>query len=199
LALACFKDKPAKPPGSASLHAEHQIMEQHQANDQNSNKDTFRSIKELCVYRDFQLLTLSYGINVGCFYAVSTVLNQMVAKSYPNPDDLSGTMGLLIVVSGMLGSVLCGQLLDRTHAFKIIIVLIYLLSLVSMIFFTLVIRLVSETWLLYLVSATLGFFMTGYLPLGFEFAAEITYPHPANTPAGLLNLSAQVRNRPITD
>lgn len=192
LAVVLFKDKPPKPPGSASLHAEHQILEQHQANNQNTNKDTFKSIKELCDDRDFQLLTLSYGINVGCFYAVSTVLNQMVAKSWPNPDDLAGTMGLLIVVSGMFGSVMCGQLLDRTHAFKVIIVLIYLLSLVSMMLFTVVLRLMTGPWPLYIASATLGFFMTGYLPLGFEFAAEITYPHSANTPAGLLNLSAQV-------
>merc|ERR550519_1091199 len=36
------------------------------------------------------------------------------------------------------------------------------------------------------------FFMTGYLPLGFEFAAEITYPESEGTSSGLLNASAQV-------
>lgn len=35
------------------------------------------------------------------------------------------------------------------------------------------------------------FFMTGYLPLGFEFAAEITYPESEATSSGLLNASAQ--------
>ncbi|CAN8006760.1 unnamed protein product, partial [Ixodes hexagonus] len=34
--------------------------------------------------------------------------------------------------------------------------------------------------------------MTGYLPLGFEFAAEVTYPEPEGTSSGLLNASAQV-------
>merc|ERR1712008_512412 len=38
----------------------------------------------------------------------------------------------------------------------------------------------------------LGFFMTGYLPLGFEFAAEITFPESEGTSSGLLNASAQV-------
>ena len=33
--------------------------------------------------------------------------------------------------------------------------------------------------------------MTGYLPLGFEFAAEITYPESEATSSGLLNASAQ--------
>lgn len=36
------------------------------------------------------------------------------------------------------------------------------------------------------------FFMTGYLPVGFEFAAEITYPESEGTSSGLLNASAQV-------
>ena len=35
-------------------------------------------------------------------------------------------------------------------------------------------------------------FMTGYLPMGFEFAAEITYPESEGTSSGLLNASAQV-------
>lgn len=35
--------------------------------------------------------------------------------------------------------------------------------------------------------------MTGYLPVGFEYAAEITYPEPEGTVTGLMNASAQVR------
>jgi len=36
------------------------------------------------------------------------------------------------------------------------------------------------------------FFMTGYLPVGFEFAAELTFPESEGTSSGLLNASAQV-------
>ena len=35
--------------------------------------------------------------------------------------------------------------------------------------------------------------MTGYLPLGFEFAAELTFPEPEGTSSGLLNAAAQVK------
>lgn len=185
VSIVTFRDKPPKPPGSASLHAA-------QEHDSQPKIQAYASILELCKSSDFRYLILSYGINVGVFYAVSTVLNQMVFNIWPDLPDLAGRMGLLIVVSGMAGSVTCGQILDRTHAYKLIIVLIYLFSLVSMVLFTLVLELLNLVWLLYLASITLGYFMTGYLPLGFEFAAEITYPHPANTPAGLLNLSAQV-------
>lgn len=34
--------------------------------------------------------------------------------------------------------------------------------------------------------------MTGYLPVGFEFAAELTYPESEATSSGLLNAGAQV-------
>lgn len=33
--------------------------------------------------------------------------------------------------------------------------------------------------------------MTGYLPVGFEFGAELTFPEPEGTSSGLLNASAQ--------
>ncbi len=42
--------------------------------------------------------------------------------------------------------------------------------------------------------------MTGYLPVGFEFAAEITFPESEGTSSGLLNASAQVlalRKKPL--
>ncbi|XP_077797655.1 choline/ethanolamine transporter FLVCR2 isoform X4 [Macaca mulatta] len=41
-------------------------------------------------------------------------------------------------------------------------------------------------------SKTYNFFMTGYLPLGFEFAVELTYPESEGISSGLLNISAQV-------
>ena len=34
--------------------------------------------------------------------------------------------------------------------------------------------------------------MTGYLPVGFELAAEVTYPASEGTACGLLNTSAQI-------
>lgn len=34
--------------------------------------------------------------------------------------------------------------------------------------------------------------MTGYLPVGFEFAAELTYPESEMISSGLLNVSAQI-------
>ena len=35
--------------------------------------------------------------------------------------------------------------------------------------------------------------MTGYIPVGFELAAELTYPEPEGNSSGLLNCSANVK------
>ncbi len=37
-----------------------------------------------------------------------------------------------------------------------------------------------------------SFFMTGYLPVGFEYGVEITYPENEAISSSLLNVSAQV-------
>ena len=34
--------------------------------------------------------------------------------------------------------------------------------------------------------------MSGYIPVAYEFAAEVTYPAPEGTTSGLLNCSAQI-------
>ncbi|MEQ2188574.1 hypothetical protein GOODEAATRI_016484, partial [Goodea atripinnis] len=41
-------------------------------------------------------------------------------------------------------------------------------------------------------TKTYNFFMTGYLPLGFEFAVELTFPESEGISSGLLNCSAQI-------
>uniref|UniRef100_S4RP25 Major facilitator superfamily (MFS) profile domain-containing protein n=1 Tax=Petromyzon marinus TaxID=7757 RepID=S4RP25_PETMA len=131
------------------------------------------------------------GINTGSFYSVSTLLNQMVIRHYPGNEVAAGWIGLTIVLAGMLGSIICGIWLDRTKTFKQTTLTVYILSFVFMVVFTFTLDL-GYMWLVFLTAGLLGFFMTGYLPLGFEFAAEITYPESEGTSSGLLNASAQI-------
>ena len=70
-------------------------------------------------------------------------------------------MGLLLTLAGTVGSVVCGIILDKTHLFKMTTLVLYLLSLIGMAFFTGAVYL-PTVWPLYFVSAFLGFFMTGY-------------------------------------
>ncbi|XP_023668675.1 choline/ethanolamine transporter flvcr2b-like isoform X3 [Paramormyrops kingsleyae] len=68
---------------------------------------------------------------------------------------------------------------------------VYFMTFVGMLVYTFTLDL-GHLWVVFITAASLGFFMTGYLPLGFEFAVELTYPESEGTSSGLLNCSAQV-------
>ncbi|XP_037068044.1 feline leukemia virus subgroup C receptor-related protein 1-like isoform X1 [Pollicipes pollicipes] len=148
------------------------------------------SIVRLLKNRHYILLLVTYGMNVGVFYAISTLLNQVVLIYYPTAEEDAGRIGLVIVLAGMLGSVVCGVWLDKTHRFKGTTLAVYVLSVAGMVAYTFTLPL-GYISVVYITAGLLGFFMTGYLPVGFEFAAEITYPESEGTSSGLLNASAQ--------
>lgn len=84
----------------------------------------------------FILQIFAYGINIGVFVAVSTLLNQFVLLYFPvrsfvkivnmifeysifqNSEEDVGRMGLIMVVLGMLGAIGFGYSLDKTHKYK---------------------------------------------------------------------------------
>ncbi|ETE70458.1 Feline leukemia virus subgroup C receptor-related protein 1, partial [Ophiophagus hannah] len=139
----------------------------------------------------FILLLISYGIMTGAFYSVSTLLNQMILTHYEGEEINAGRIGLTLVVAGMVGSIICGLWLDHTKTYKQTTLVVYILSFVGMVIFTFTLN-CRNLLVVFVTSGVLGFFMTGYLPLGFEFAVEITYPESEGTSSGLLNASAQI-------
>ncbi|KAM3721453.1 putative MFS-type transporter C09D4.1 [Dirofilaria immitis] len=156
-----------------------------------NEKNYYRSLKQLMTNSNFILLFITYGINVGVFYAVSTVLSQMILIFHPNEQESAGMVGLLLVLAGMVGSILCGFILDRFHEFKLTTLVVYMFCTMGMLLFTFLID-ITQMWYIYVSSIFLGFFMAGYLPIGFEFASELTFPIAEGTASGLLNASAQV-------
>ncbi|KAJ8009107.1 hypothetical protein DPEC_G00085420 [Dallia pectoralis] len=150
-----------------------------------------QSIINLFRNRAFILLLVSYGIMTGSFYSVSTILNQMIMACYKNQELNAGRIGLTLVVAGMVGSIICGLWLDHTKTYKMTTLVVYVLSFIGMLVFTFTLAL-NNIYLVFFTAGALGFFMTGYLPLGFEFGVEITYPESEGTSSGLLNAFAQV-------
>ncbi|XP_076872731.1 choline/ethanolamine transporter flvcr2b isoform X2 [Brachyhypopomus gauderio] len=182
LVIFVFQEKPDIPPTQAQAAARLIPAESY---------SYMTSILCLLRNRAFILLIISYGLNVGCFYAVSTLLNRMIIEYYPGEEVNAGRIGLTIVIAGMVGSLICGIWLDRSKTYKQTTFLVYVMSLVGMLVYAFTLNL-GHLWVVFLTAGTLGFFMTGYLPLGFEFAVELTYPESEGTSSGLLNCSAQV-------
>ncbi|KAI3363887.1 hypothetical protein L3Q82_001480 [Scortum barcoo] len=180
--LTVIKDRPPLPPSHAQAVLPDSPLEDY------SYK---QSIINLIKNKAFILLLTSYGIMTGSFYSVSTLLNQMIMACYENQELNAGRIGLTLVVAGMVGSILCGLWLDHTKTYKMTTLIVYVLSFLGMVVFTFTLNL-DSIYLVFFTAGVLGFFMTGYLPLGFEFGVEITYPESEGTSSGLLNAFAQI-------
>eukprot|EP00069_Balaena_mysticetus_P000370 bmy_03516T0 len=182
LVIIVFKEKPKHPPSRA------QSLSYALAS---PDASYLSSIVRLFKNLNFVLLIITYGLNAGAFYALSTLLNRMVILHYPGEEVNAGRIGLTIVISGMLGAMISGIWLDRTKTYKETTLVVYIMTLVGMVVYTLTLNL-GHLWVVFITAGAMGFFMTGYLPLGFEFAVELTYPESEGISSGLLNMSAQV-------
>lgn len=185
LIVILYEDKPPLPPSLAALKQSER------------EQDFLGSLKRLATNWGYLLLLLSYGCNVGVFYALSTLLNRVILAYFPDGAQDAGRIGLVMVLAGMLGSVVCGFVLDATHKFKETTLVVYFLSLAGMIVFSLTLD-CGYILVVYLTAGFLGFSMTGYLPVGFELAAELTYPEPEGTSVGILNGATQIFGLALT-
>ncbi|TKS86475.1 Feline leukemia virus subgroup C receptor-related protein 2 [Collichthys lucidus] len=182
LVVIMFQERPEIPPSQAQAQARSIPPDQYSYT---------ASILRLLCNKPFMLLMVSYGLNVGCFYAVSTLLNRMIIEHYPGEEVNAGRIGLTIIIAGMVGSLICGIWLDKTKTYKQTTLFVYILTLIGMLVYAFTLNL-GHLWVVFVTAGVLGFFMTGYLPLGFEFAVELTYPESEGTSSGLLNCSAQI-------
>ncbi|KAI5708815.1 hypothetical protein M8J76_003783 [Diaphorina citri] len=144
LVLLFFQDAPPLPPSPAQA-----VQRSH---DKDSG-DFLLSMKHLLCNPGFLYLLLSYGINVGVFYAISTLLNQVVLSYFPGHFQDAGRIGLVIVLAGTLGSVISGIVLDKTGKYKETTLGIYTFSLIGMIIYSLTL----STGVILVVYITAGF------------------------------------------
>ncbi|GBM56592.1 Feline leukemia virus subgroup C receptor-related protein 2, partial [Araneus ventricosus] len=153
--------------------------------------DYVQSLKKLFMHIPFVLLLLGYGLITGTYFGISTLMNEMVLIHFPGEQGVAGMMGAILVFAGMFGSVIIGTLLDRTHRYKSISLFAFVVSFLLMLAYTFLIK-IEKIWIQFVMFILLGFIMTGYLPAGFDFGAEITYPVPEAMSASLLNASTQI-------
>ncbi|NWW33226.1 FLVC2 protein, partial [Panurus biarmicus] len=183
LVIIVFKEKPPNPPSRAQASIQSRPTAEY---------SYVQSILRLLRNANFLLLMVTYGLNVGCFYALSTLLNRMVIHHYPVRDPKCCFRSVQMQSTKIWGrkhSRGWGTWSSSTERQTTLVV--YIMSLVGMIVYTFTLSL-GHLWVVFVTAGLLGFFMTGYLPLGFEFAAELTYPESEGTSSGLLNVSAQI-------
>nr|CAD7449365.1 unnamed protein product [Timema bartmani] len=173
-----LKDKPPLPPSPSQAQLRSSPKD-------GTIKEFLLSLKRLLTSIDYHLLLWSFGINYGVLTAVCTLPNQFILSHFPGGQEFAGHVCLTIIVAGMLGAVVFGVLLDKTHKYKETTLGVYILTMVSLVGFTFILG-TKSTILVYLTAAALGVFLGGYIPVAYELGAELTYPLSEGTVTGVM-------------
>ncbi|XP_043485019.1 feline leukemia virus subgroup C receptor-related protein 2-like isoform X2 [Leptopilina heterotoma] len=181
--IVFFKEEPELPPSAAQALLKVNRIE---------NQDSFIApLKRLFTNKYFLLLFNSHGLNVGVYNATATLLNQFYITHFPNGEEEAGQIGLLIILTGMLGAVCFGLLVDKTHRYKSVAIVAYFLSLLAQILFAIALN-VEVKWLVFASGIFLGFSLSGYYALGYELCVEYTYPESEFMTVGILIVSSDI-------
>jgi len=143
-------------------------------------------LKHAFKVKDFLLYLAVAFIGLGLFNGVNTWVENIIRPRGFTPTD-AGTLGAVLLVGGLLGAVIIPPFSDKQHKRKKFLLLGVVLSIPGLIGVTFA----TTFWLLLVSAFALGFFLISTGPIGFQYAAEITFPTPEGTSNGLIQLFGQ--------
>jgi FLVCR family MFS transporter 7 len=190
--LAFTSDGPPEPP-SASAAARLQARAALQKGGEgqarvSAARRAFQAVRAdftaLLGNRNFCGLFVGFGLGLGIFNALLTLLQQLISPCGYS-DDTAGLAGGALLGAGLVGAGLAGALLDRTGAFVPLLQGGIALALAALVFLLSSLRKGEETTLVSSFAVT-GFFLMPLLPLALENAAECSYPVAEDNAASLL-------------
>ena len=160
LSIFLFSPVPPSPPSPAAMTVRTHFME--------SVKFSLKRSGYVVL-----LCTLSPGLGVlNSMFAFMGVFTS--GKGYD--DEVSGLIGVVLVMVGLIGAVIFGAIADRTKLYVKLCRISFLLSAVTSILFVCAIQFRLPPYAVLLFAALFGFFLLSLLPLCLEFAVEVTYP-----------------------
>ncbi len=143
-------------------------------------------LKHALTVRTFWLILAVAFIGLGIFNGLTTWVEGIVRPRGFSPTD-AGTLGAVMIVGGVLGAVILPALSDRWRRRRLFMLVAILGAIPGLLGLTF-----AASLPLLLVSVfVLGFFLVSALPIGMQYAAEITRPTPEGTSNGLIQLFGQ--------
>jgi len=171
--IVLAREKPATPPCPAGQEVRALALE---------------GLKHALRVKEFWLYLCVVFIGFGIFNGITTwVENIITPRGFTSGD--AGTVGALMLGGGVIGAVVMSALSDRQRKRQRYILLGFGLALPWM--FGLTYATKSVSWLLFVSAFFLGFFLVGTMPVGMQYAAEVTQPTPEGTSNGLIQLFGQ--------
>jgi len=178
ITLLLLKEKPLTPPASDDLVRENFL----------------KGMKRILKHRDMVLTTFVFLIGLGVFNAISSMTDSISASL--GVEDSDGLIGGFMLIGGILGAIIIPILSDKYRMRKRFMIICTIGAFPGVIGLSFAGYLFSNTEVIYNVALAsafvLGFFIMSAGPVGFQYAAEISFPAPESVSQGLLLWVGQV-------
>ncbi len=155
--------------------------------DQEARSLVLDGLSKMIRQRDFIYLLIIFFVGLGAFNAITTWIEQIISPRGFSATQ-AGNAGGIMIFGGILGAVVIPLLSDRYRKrvpFLLVAVLGAAIGLIGITF-------VNSNLMLLIFSFIFGFFLLSAGPIGFQYAAEITYPAPEGTSNGMVLLMGQI-------
>ena len=143
-------------------------------------------LRSLVRSRPFWYLMILFLVGNGAFNGISTWIENIVSPRGLSPDQ-AGVLGGLLLLGAIVGAIALPVLSDKLRRrvpFLLLATLGAIPGLLGLAF--------AQTYPLLMLSVfSYGFFMVSSAPIGYQYAAELTYPVPEGTSNGMLTLAGQ--------
>jgi cyanate permease len=170
--LALAREKPATPPCPPGMEERALMLD---------------GLKHALTVRPFLVMLGIAFIVMGAFNGVTTWVEEIIRPRGFSPTE-AGVMGALMLLAGIIGAVVLSALSDRRRCRIPFIVFALVATVPGMLGVTFA----TSTGMLFASALVFGFFIVAVLPLGMQYAAEISHPTPEGTSSGLIQLCGQV-------
>jgi len=171
LFILLAREKPPTPPDAAGGDVRALVLD---------------GLKSALTVRSFWIFLIISFIGLGIFNGIITWIEAIVNPKGFTPTD-AGTIGALMLIGGVLGSVIIPAFSDKSGKRKVFLqigILFAIPGLVGLAYFN------SLIWL-YVSAFATGFFLISLGPIGMQYSAEVTFPTPEGTSNGLIQLFGQ--------
>jgi len=119
---------------------------------------------------------MSFALMFGFYVSLGNLISSIFTPFGLSPHDIS-MLGLYLLLSGIIGAIIVGVIVDRTGFYKLTTFVLSAMNLGFLIIVNQTIYHIDYSYALMVVSLLfMGFSSVSYIPLSFSFAAELTFP-----------------------